>query len=219
MQRLKAVIEQYSRWKEYDDYIERIQLNVDSDFPNCIEIAKSLLEGIAKKICEERKQPLENNENVSKLMKLAFGSLGYDKANIAIQQIGTSIANIGHQMGTLRNAVGTTAHGVTPEEIERRKNAIKKSSSDFLLASTEIVCCYLIETFETEFPRGYVDPKPLKYEDNEEFNQDWDEQFGEFAMKDYSFTASEILFGLDPNAYQLELNLFSETPDEGDNGK
>ena len=145
MDKLRATIQQYGRWQAYDDYIKRIELNVEADFPACVEISKSLLEGISKKICEERGQAFEKDETVGKLVKLAFGCIGYDRAHEEIKQIGTALVTIAHNMGTLRNAIGPTAHGVTPEEIEARKDSIKKTSSNFLLTSTEMVCCFLIK--------------------------------------------------------------------------
>jgi hypothetical protein len=38
--------------------------------------------------------------------------------------------------------------------------------------------------------------------------------YGVFEMTDYSFAASEILFGLDPQAYLTELNLYRTGPYE-----
>jgi len=182
-----------------------------------VEISKSLLEGIAKKICEERGQSFERDDNVGKLVKLAFGCIGYDKAHAEIQKIGTAIVTIGHNMGTLRNAIGPTAHGVTPEEIEARKSSIKKSSSDFLLASTEMVCCFLIQAFETEFPRKVEGGQLSVLEEYEDFNEFWDEQYGEFIMGDYAFLASEVLYQMDPVAYKTELTAYKASQNETDN--
>ena len=217
MDKLRATIQQYGRWQAYDDYIKRIELNIDSDFPACVEISKSLLEGIAKKICEERGQPFEREDNVGKLVKLAFGCIGYDKAHAEIQKIGTALVTIGHNMGTLRNAIGPTAHGVTPEEIEERKSSIKKSSSDFLMASTEMVCCFLIQAFETEFPRKIESEQLSALEAYEDFNEFWDEQYGEFVMGDYAFLASEVLYHMDPVAYKTELTAYKASQNETNN--
>ena len=49
------------------------------------------------------------------------------------------------------------------------------------------------------------------YDENENFNDFWDESFGEFIMGDYSYTASEILFGLDAQAYRAECKTFNES--------
>jgi hypothetical protein len=50
-----------------------------------------------------------------------------------------------------------------------------------------------------------------EYDDVEEFNESWDETFGEFTMGEYSYPASLILYHVDNDAYQYEKNLFEET--------
>ena len=50
--------------------------------------------------------------------------------------------------------------------------------------------------------------------DNEAFNEFWDETFGEFTMRDYSFSASEILFALDLPAYEQERKWHAEEEEE-----
>lgn len=120
-------------------------------------------------------------------------------------------------MGNFRNEIGATAHGKTLEELVNRQNSIQELTGNFLLESTDIVCCFLIEAFESDTPLNPIEIE-LEYQENENFNDYWDEQYGEFAMGDYSFFASEILFSNDPKAYKDELKSFNLTPvDEADN--
>jgi hypothetical protein len=44
----------------------------------------------------------------------------------------------------------------------------------------------------------------------EDFNESWDDSFGEFVMGDYSYPASEILFNVDKQAYVNEYKSFTE---------
>ena len=152
MEKLKSIIDQHGRWHPLLEYVRRIEAYQEADFPICIENAKSLLESIAKEICTQRSQAFSDDDGVGKVLKLAFASLGYDNTT-AIRQIGGAIANIGQQMGILRNEIGATSHGRPLADLEARKVAIGKVSSDFLLVSTELVACFLIQLFETEFPR------------------------------------------------------------------
>ena len=89
---------------------------------------------------------------------------------------------------------------------------------EFLIDSVVIVASFLIRAFESENPRMVVEQEAeeLKYEESEDFNEFWDDSFGEFEMGDYSFTASEILFNSDKQAYLNERNAFTEieTTDE-----
>ena len=42
------------------------------------------------------------------------------------------------------------------------------------------------------------------------FNEFWDEAFGGCEMGTYSFTASEVLYGVDPMAYRVECDAYSK---------
>lgn len=218
MDKLKAIIQEHSRWQNeaLTDYINRIEGFRDSDFPFCIENAKSLLETVAKQICVERSKAYSEQDSPGKILKLAFESLGYGDSDTT-QQVGRAIANIGTQMSLLRNQIGATSHGRPLEELEKRKEAINKVTSDFLLFSTELVCTFLIELFETENPLAPIESE-IKYEDNEEFNGYWDETYGEVVMGNFSFLPSAVLFNLEPESYKLALDEFNITKDESDNG-
>jgi hypothetical protein len=208
MDRLREIIGTYSQWQSLEDYINRIEGFRDSDFPLCVENAKAMLEAVAKEICTCRNQQFNKKDGTGKILKLAFGSLGYDSTNTT-QQIAGAIANIGVQMSLLRNEIGATSHGKPLAELEKRKEALDKVSSEFLLISTELVCSFLIQLFETEKPTAQTE-ESLDYDDNADFNEFLDDQFGPFEFADYSFSASTILFNLDQLAYRLELNGYRE---------
>ena len=89
---------------------------------------------------------------------------------------------------------------------------------EFLVDSTMIVAVLLIRAFEDNLEVGLqvtpveVDAEELlKYDESEDFNESWDGSFGEFPMGDYSFLASEILFGLDYQAYKTEYRVFMDS--------
>lgn len=168
------------------------------------------MEGISKEVCVKKGVELDKNSKMSGLLKTAFKSLGYPSSS-TILQIGTAIANVGQQMGNFRNEIGTTAHGKTVEELQKRQNSIHDLTGNFLIEATSIVCCFLIEAFETDQPIKTVE-EVIDYDDNENFNDYWDEQYGEFSMGDYSFFASEILFSNDPEAYKAELKSYKLIP-------
>ena len=66
----------------------------------------------------------------------------------------------------------------------------------------------MIQMFESEVvEEGQADGE-IDFEDSGEFNDYWDEQFGEFEMGDYSYWASQVLFKLDPLAYRTEMEAY-----------
>ncbi len=218
MQRLKSILTKHSNWQPYNEYIVRIEGYATTDFTLCIENSKALLEGISKEVCSKKGITLEKASSMSGCLKTAFKALGYPSSS-TILQIGTAIANVGQQMGNFRNEIGTTAHGKTVEELQNRQNSIHELTGNFLIEATSIVCCFLIEAFETDKPIKPIEDE-VEYDENETFNDFWDQQYGEFTMGVYSFFASEILFSNDPKAYKDELKSFNLIPiDEADNGE
>lgn len=213
MDRLKALIELHGRWHPLSVYVNRIEGFRDDDFTLCIENAKSLLESIAKEICTQRSQSFTTDDNTGKILKLAFSSFGYSDTS-TILQIGGAIANIGQQMGNLRNEIGATSHGKPLAELESRKDVIDKISSEFLLFSTESVACFLIELFETEYPRKPEEQELIELDDNDDFNEYLDDLYGEFEIGNSSYAASEILYNVDLEAYITELSIYKAPANE-----
>jgi len=211
MDKLKNIIVKYGRWSALSVYLERIETHIDSDFSLCIENAKALLESISKQICKERTIPLDGAESINKLVKLAFEAIGFEKEHY-VNTIGGSLSAIAHQLGNLRTAIGATSHGKTLDELENRNNNINALTRDFLVSSVEIIACFLVSNYENEHPRTLAqNGQPnLDYLEAEEFNEFWDESFGEFQMGAYSYAASEILFNVDKQAYFNEYNAFTQ---------
>jgi len=204
MTKLKEILEKYSRWNALSEYVVRIEHFQNIDFSICVENSKALLETIAKEICEEKAQPLNGYESMGRLLGLSFGCLGFS-GSAPIRQIASAISNIGQQMGNFRNEIGVTSHGKTLEELKNRNFTIDTYTREFLLNSTETICCFLIETFELQNP--LVKPEAIiNYNDNPEFNNYWDDSYGSITIApDVMYSSSEILFNLDFKTYQQAL--------------
>ncbi len=216
MERLTTILNKHATWSPLVEYERRIEGYKSTDFSICIENAKALLESIAKEICDKKNQPLRGNENVNRLLTLAFGCLGYQNTN-TVTQIGGAIANVAQQMGNFRNEIGATAHGRTLEELQQRNDSLINFTGEFLLNATELVCCFLIEAYETGLVKQTSEEIEITYEGNAEFNLSLDELYGEFEIGEYSYVASEILYNVDPAAYKTELNSYITATNEADN--
>ena len=210
MDKLKKVIEAHGRWKSLSVYTERIETYLESDFSHAIENAKALLEAIAKEICLSKGVPLEDSASLNSVMKKAFSSMGYSGDEM-VTQISSALANIGQRMGTLRNEIGPTSHGRTLTELESRNAKIDDFTREFLMDSTVVVACFLIRAFEGKNPRMTPQEEiKFTYANEEDFNDFWDELYGDFEMGDYSYSASEILYHVDYPAYSSERLSFSK---------
>ncbi len=212
MEKLRTLINEYGRWRPLEEYINRIEALVHDDFSTALENSKSLLDSIVKEICQEKSIALDGTESVASALKKAFRGIGYTGKTLETQ-LSTSIANIGQQMGNLRNEIGSTAHGKSMEELKNRNDGIEELTKTFLIDSTELTACFLTRAYENENPRKTKkEEQKINYDDNENFNIFWDEIYGEFNMgEDYSYLASEIFYNVDYNAYIQESKEYEKT--------
>lgn len=209
MDKLKDKISRYGRWAPINEYIVRIETYLENDFSISLENAKALLESIGKEICKSKGRALAPDSSVNGVLKNAFSVLGYTRSNMVVQ-ISSALATIGQQIGELRNDIGTSSHGKTLEELQNRNEAINELTKAFLINSVELIACFLISLYEGEHIE-IISSKEIGYDECEDFNEYWDELYGEFSMGGYSYTASEILYNNDPSAYETEYNSFMES--------
>lgn len=209
MDKLKDKISQYGRWAPINEYIVRIETYLENDFSISLENAKALLESIGKEICKSKGRALAPDSSVNGVLKNAFSVLGYTRSNMVVQ-ISSALATIGQQIGELRNDIGTSSHGKTLEELQNRNEAINELTKAFLINSVELIACFLISLYEGEHIE-IISSKEIGYDECEDFNEYWDELYGEFSMGGYSYTASEILYNNDPNAYESEYRSYVDS--------
>ncbi len=212
MDKLKKVIEEYHHWGGLSTYIDRIETHKDIDFSHSLENAKALLESVGKEVCTQNKVDLGKNPSVNKVLKKCFLAMGYTNGSM-VNQVSSALATIAQQVGELRNEIGLTAHGKSLEEIEQRNSKVDVLTREFLIDTVETVCIFIIRNFENKKKKETTAPleDTLDYFEVEDFNEFWDDSFGEFQMGDYSYTASEILFNVDKQAYVNEYKTFTET--------
>jgi hypothetical protein len=221
MEKLRITIEEYKRWKPLELYIDRMEASLESDFSLTIENAKALLESIGKEICTAKGETLPVSPTVNDVLKKSFSSLGYSNQSL-VNQVSRSLANIGQEVGGLRNEISPTSHGKSLEDLRHRNSKVDLLTREFLIDSTLVIAVFLIRAFEerrditslSDFEP--VEEELLKYDELENFNDSWDESFGDFEMGDYSYTASEILFNVDYKAYKAEYTAFTEVKPEAE---
>jgi len=218
MEKLRSTLAQYSRWQGLAMYVDRMEVHLETDFSISVENAKALLESIGKEICDAKGVFLGSTPSINVVLKKAFVALGYT-AEEMVTQVSSSLANIGQLIGNLRNEISPTSHGKSLAELKERNNKVDSLTREFLIDSTLVVAVFLIRSFEERSEAASLtaafeaDGVP-EYDDNEDFNNFWDENFGEFAMGSYSYPASEILYNVDSQAYQTEYKIFNESKEE-----
>lgn len=217
MNKLKKTIEQYGRWTELSIYIGRIETHIETDFSHSLENAKALLETIGKEICKIKGIELNETISINGVLKNAYSAIGYTNSNL-VNQISSALATIAQQVGELRNEIGISSHGKSLDEIRERNDRVDIMTREFLIDTVELVSCFLIWNFENANPRKPKDllEETLDYWEAEEFNEFWDDSFGDFEMGTYAYSASEILFQVDKQAYINEFIAFvtNQSPQE-----
>ena len=216
MQKIRATLVQYGRWDGVSIYVDRMEAHLEADFSTALENAKALLECIGKEICSAKAVALEPTSSIQGVLKKAFGALGYAGGEM-VRQVSTALATIGQNVGELRNQISPTSHGKPLEELRDRNNKVDLLTREFLIDSTLVVAVFLIRAFEERqvvaMPLSAAQPALAdgpSYDDNEKFNDFWDDVYSGISMGAYNFTASEVLFGMDPQGYAAELKFFQE---------
>lgn len=222
MEKLRSLIIQHHRWSGLTEYIDRIEASASIDFSLALENSKAMIETISKELCQANGVLLKN-EDFHQIVKCAFSALGYSNSN-NVSQISRSLTTIALQVGTLRNQISPTSHGRTLDELKNRNSQFDEMTKDFLIDSTLSIAIFLIRAFEERKSAVESQAVPNEvtipaYEDNEVFNSFWDDTFGDFVMGEYSYPASEILFNMELDAYQLECEAFLESENDIAEGK
>ncbi len=224
MEKLRTTMEQYGRWKVLEIYVDRMEAHLESDFSHSLENAKALLETIGKEICSVKSVELPAAPSINAVLKRAFCALGYSNDDL-VNQVSRSLANIGEEIGNLRNEISPTSHGKSLDELRDRNIRVDALTRDFLIDSTVVVAVFLIRAFEERKDAAVLvettttEEALLNYDELEDFNTYWDDAFGAFNMGDYSYNASEILFGLDYKAYETEYRGYRESGPEVTEGE
>ncbi|MEM1260283.1 MAG: abortive infection family protein, partial [Bacteroidota bacterium] len=212
MHKLKTVIEEYRNWAGLTTYIDRIETHLDIDFSHSVENSKALMESVGKEICDKNGVELGTNPSVNRVLKSCFTSMGFANTTL-VNQVSGALATIAQHVGNLRNDIGLTSHGRPLEEIKQRNSKVDVLTREFLIDTVETVCVFIIRNYESKKEKKAVEllEDTLDYWEAEDFNESWDDTFGEFQMGDYSYPASEILFNVDKQAYVNEYKTYTET--------
>lgn len=198
MERLRDLIKQYSRWKNLEIYLNRIELNLNGDFEVAIGNTKSLIEAICKTILDERKTyQYTRSEKINKLVRKTMEALNI-KQDKTISEFTNGLIKASQTLGELRNNIDSSAHGKSLLSVDN--NPIEELTLYFLINSVETLACFLIEFYEIEHPRKIE--KELNYTELNNFNQFLDQKHGDIEILGAYYSLSEILFHIDKIAYK-----------------
>lgn len=173
--------DKYPEFAYYLPLLEKAEaaLTVHPDI--CIEICKSLLEGVSKSIIEKTPNPphirpeLDKKFDVDKIVKMAVNQLKYNN-DVIEDAFLTRCSSLANAMGALRNARGDISHGKGVPKLENSDDKLAKLT----LNMTESVLYYMLDAFfslPTTDGEHDVDAEAIPYESNPDFNQSLDDEY------------------------------------------
>ena len=188
MDRLKEIANNYSRWKDISTHINRIEYQINDDFTSAIGSTKSLLEAICKTILDHETTEYDKNDNVNKLIKKTIKALRIENHD-QISLFGNSLVTSMQNLGEIRNRIDDSSHG---KSLLDRNKKIDSITASFLVNSSEMIACFLIEFYEIEHPRKRGENE-FEFQEMKEFNDYLDDQHGSVEIAQIPYSTSEAL--------------------------
>jgi len=226
---IKVIVENSADHPEFSYYIplmEKAERNLLSQPDICIEICKSLLEGVSKSIILDQVPDIDpkklDEKKVSPLIKWACQLLRQDD-NVIEDEFARRVAAVAEFLGILRNERGDVSHGKPVPKLVKSDD--KLATMIFQVSSGLLT--YMLDGFFTakrlarinaKSIAGYSDNaddddiqdlKQFDYEHHEVFNNWLDEQFPYEGKLAYSFA----LYSLYYEDYLIKLEMYQESLD------
>lgn len=208
MQSLRELCQQYGKWKPLEDYILRIEAYKDSDGVLVLENCKAMIESVCKTILDDLKEPYTATDSIQSLISRTCSKMSClpNTGDLA-----RSFITVAQRLGEFRNAFSSVGHGQPVHLLEENKKKIIGASVIFMVNSIEQLVVFLVTVYHEEYPKQ-VQPE-LRYIDNQEFNESFDETIEPVVIGQYGpYRSSEVLFYVDQEAYKTEL--FKDSPDK-----
>lgn len=170
------------------------------------DTAKALVESTCKTVLTERSSPVNPLWDIPKLLKEALKAIdlvpdGYEgEAAELMRQIAGGLQNAVKNLGELRTKEGLVGHGR-----DAFSKQLETTHAMFAAKAADTVVHFLYMA-HLNYPTVTATPS-LSLEDNPDFNQHVDDLHEVFIF-DGVYSASEVLFRVDPEAYRDSLANF-----------
>jgi len=196
--------------------IDALESAVDANPALAFDLAKSLVESACKTILRERGLPPPSSTvDVPALLKMTQSELqlvphGLASAGQTHQSLKKTIGGLLttiHGLCELRNEFGFASHGKDSLAMQ-----LETVQAELAARSADTIVHFLFSA-HLAYPSAKA-TVPLKMEDYPEFNEYIDQTHPQIDVLTSSFSPSEVLFALDPKAYQDGLSAFQNEASE-----
>ena len=215
---------EYPEFRYYIAIIKKAEKNLSNQPDICIEICKSLYEGISKSIVEQLDKNISREElekwTVSKLVKEAM-TLLKESDNVIEDNFVTRSVSLVYALAILRNERGDISHGRAVPKHKRSDVHL----ADLSFQMTEGIISYMLDSFfriskklkDEKLNEPIVtdshdisDLEQVKYEDNVNFNELLDANM----PWDDKLSYSKALYELYYEDYLIRLNDYRDTEEK-----
>lgn len=208
LQQLRGVMDRRPEWQlRLSSQVAAIETNIEARPDQCIAEARTLLEAVARTLCEDLDLPDTAGKPLSKQMHAIIGALdlslnGHPRAEDVkegLQQLFGSLNGAVSAIARLSNIEGLRhgAHFDWPT-LERRHAVMLGGFCDTLVA-------FVIEAASVEPTYEGIAEQEVSFEEAAAFN-DWiDENHSPVAILEGVFLPSQILYTLDRQQYDSAL--------------
>lgn len=195
--------------------VHALETAVTANPANALDLAKTIIESTCKALLEERGVAYEKRDSLPKLFKtvtshlplLPAGASGEVRARRSLAMALNGLSASVQGLCELRNEYGFDSHG---DGSERAKLDAVQALLAARIADAAIGFLHTCHRLDIARQLG----RRLDFGDNPEFNDAVDASYGSIGVYELAFSASDVLFQMDPESYRIYLTEFLESERE-----
>lgn len=203
----RQLLAAYSDSLHIKEQVEALEEALPERPGQAITYCRSIIETTCKAILDERSIQFNAGDEAPRLLKAVMDELpltpshhpGNVKLDDAFSRLLGGLNGIAHGIVAIRNELGTGAHGPSPYA-----PVIDAGHAEFVASVTDLLVGFLYRIHKNSLspvPKA-TDPQ---YEDEPDFNDSLDDEFGSLSVHDVEIPASKALFAVDSIAYATHL--------------
>lgn len=173
---------------------------------------KALIETLCKSILREQGEGIDSNISLGKLAKKAVTALGVQQTGNQdqktreafiklINSFSSQLENAAGAIGILRNEYCPLAHGRGHDEPQ-----LHMIYAHLVASQTDSLATFILELIEQR--KSFV--PEIIFNENEDYNEFLDEEFGQIEIYGDLYQAPDILFQMNPSVYRRGLEEYQE---------
>lgn len=189
---VKELLEKIPRFAKYRYQVEAIEQNRETNPTLCVELCKTLIEGICKTILTDRQYGIREDWKFHELVGKTANDFRFEKSPYqeGFIKLAQRLSGLAACIGEIRNQCNFASHG---KDIEHP--AIDLDIALFVIQSSNALLGMILHLYLRDENTGGI---RISYENLPEFNDYLDEQYS----SELSISTSKALYEQDYEAYK-----------------